>query len=305
MHMGLLVPFCVFGQNDSLSSSSDSQLVRVKGFAQVKVDEDISKLDAKDKAKRLAQINALESAFGTYVEQNTQIGVKDDQVDFVLMGNTKVNGEWLKTISEKVEERVQKPKKKNDHQYALWVECHVEGLARRVSNLPKFEVQTLNCPDQKCKSVEFNDGEQLYLYLRSPEDGYLSVYFQEGKDLFRIFPYHNMQRYIRDVKIIAGEEYVLFSSDKSSASFDKFPSQLTDELLLSSEANVTEQEVHVLFSKQPFDTPMLKSQAVRVGYDEILPMQIDFDHFDEWLLSNRINDRTFQYKKLGIRTVKK
>ena len=57
--------------------------------------------------------------------------------------------------------------------------------------MPKanLEYVILNCPETACRTSNFFDGEQFYLYFKSPVDGYLSVYIDEGDITYRLLPY--------------------------------------------------------------------------------------------------------------------
>ena len=93
-----------------------------KGTSQVRMESNMTKEQARDKAEDLAMINAVENAFGTYVEQDADIKVDNGIVSYNIIGTTRVKGEWLRTtkkvFSEDIQDQLDNDKNKEK---VIWI----------------------------------------------------------------------------------------------------------------------------------------------------------------------------------------
>ena len=62
-------------------SAFSQQIVETSGDAQVRIEKDMSKEDAMELAKQQAMINAIDRAFGSYVEQDSDTDIEEGRAD--------------------------------------------------------------------------------------------------------------------------------------------------------------------------------------------------------------------------------
>ena len=248
------------------------------GSAQIRIEGNMTEEQAKRKVEELARVNAIENAFGSYVEQQANITVNSGKSDFRIIGQTKVKGEWINTLNG--------PEFKKDYKDgALWITCTIRGKIKEATPKASLEYQTLSCPKINCRSTTFSSGEQLYLYFRSPLDGYLSVYLDDGNAVNRLLPYTSAIN-SNSVRIKADKEYFFFTKDQADSDFGK-PDEVELYTLKKQEFNT----LYVIFSEQVFFKPILNEEkSIQNGY--LLPKTISKNKFEDWLSQNRatLND---------------
>jgi hypothetical protein len=293
------------------SNSFGQKTVTETGQYQMKVNDNTTYEDAKARAIKLAQINAIENAFGkvvvqdnsTYIQNNQQAGLVKTNSAFNFISNSYVKGEWIEDIDEPKIEKIQQ----GDD---TWVKVIVKGKIRElISTESKFLASTLSCPEKKCQTQNFNDGQDFYLYFKSPEDGYVSCYITdpETKYTFLLLPYKKSAKYKKCLPVKADKEYIFFCKR-----FDYFQEpEATDEQTLSLSANNFSEkyQVWVLFSSKEIDKPALEDEttttnkfldheSIKQGYT--LPKGMQSDKFAEWLQAYRIHDNKVQLSTIFI-----
>lgn len=262
------------------SRNADAQRTRlrtVSGTAQIKVESNMTMDEARREVERLAITNAIENAFGTYVEQQTNLQVNSGRSNFNIIGTTKVKGEWVETQDIKFNEESRTIKTEIGNQQELWITCDIKGKAKEASPKANLEVYTLSYPNKASKATNFSSGDDLFLYFRSPVDGYLSVYLDDNKNIYRIFPYQEMGSEGCE-KVEADKEYILFSSNKDH---DYFKTSV-DELELFTAAQSEINTVHVLFSEKRFSKPLMtEAKKLESGY--VMPKSTSRQQSMDWL----------------------
>jgi hypothetical protein len=204
--LSLLVVNSYFGLAQKIKTES--------GTSQIRVEKNMSKETALRKVEELAKINAIENAFNTYVEQEASLTVNSGRSDFRIIGTTKVKGEWIETIDKKYIEETKEEKGQFGIEKTLWITCKITGKIKEATPKANIEFLTLSCPKQNCRSTTFTSGEQLYVYFRSPLDGYLSIYLDDGNSVSRILPYSSTPS-TSTIKVKADKEYMLFSPSET------------------------------------------------------------------------------------------
>ena len=256
----------------------------------------MTKEQARDKAEDLAMINAVENAFGTYVEQDADIRVSNGAVSYNIIGTTKVKGEWLRTDKKEFKEDIQDQLDDNQHkEKVIWIRCIIEGEVRKIRSKANLEIKSLRCPMPECETTAFLDAQCFQLYFKSPVDGYLSVFIEENSEATRrIFPYLN-QGNESAVKIEGDKPYILFTNFRD---LNKFASK-ADEIELYTYSNLEYNNVFVLFSPIPYCKPILNNATLLPdGY--VLPKAISTTKFQEWLADCRLEMPDFQSKRIKI-----
>ena len=233
-----------------------------------------------------ARLQALAKEFGTIVTQDiyqqetvTQNG---ESLYFSSLNATEVKGEWLGDDGEPVYETSM------DDDGHLIVKCTVKGKARAISNeAADFDSRILrNGKEVRFADTRFRDGDDMYLYFKSPIDGFLAVYLiGEDRMAYRLLPYSEDAQ--GEVKVRHGKEYVFFD-----ASQNYFPSTAVDEFSFTASQPVERNRVYVVFSPVKFSIRADSRQNAQ------LPPQLSSDEFSRWLTDSRRRD-----SKMGVKVM--
>jgi hypothetical protein len=292
--------------NGFLSPALAQDLIKAEGFARILVEDHMSKEDAREKAREQAIINAIESAFGAYVEKDADVDIEDGEVRFRIIGHTLVRGDWLKTISEKFEEENRKIRGRKNRGEEVWISCKITGKIRRIDRPETaLEFTPLNCPDPVCRTYDFMDGEPFYLSFRTPVDGYLSIFMtDESRRVYRLLPYQKMpEEYLNAVPVTADDSYLFFLNEEDYDYFSGFSYMMTDEIVMSTREKEEFLDLFVIFSTTDFKKPLLTREE-EVERNFVVPKSLGLEKFEEWIADNRINDPAFLYKRVTL-TIKK
>lgn len=267
-----------------------------KGTSQVRMESNMTKEQARDKAEDLAMINAVENAFGTYVEQDADIKVDNGVVSYNIIGTTRVKGEWLRTtkkvFKEDIQDQIDNDKNKEK---VIWITCNIEGEVREIRSKANLEIKSMRCPIPECETTAFLDAQSFHVYFKSPVDGYLSVFMEEnGEATRRLFPYLN-QGNESAVKIEGDQPYYLFTN---SGDLNRFGTK-ADEIELYTYNTIEYNTIYVLFSPIPYCKPIL-SNATLLPDGYVLPKAISTIKFQEWLAECRLAMPDFQVKRIKI-----
>ena len=245
---------------------------KVQGEFKMKVESSMSMNDARRMAVQQAQLEALKAEFGTRIGMMNQTRMEttngNTNTSFSSIANSLVKGIWLKDLEE--------PKFDVNFQGEdQWLSVTVVGRARSLDNAGiSFTVKPLKCENINCASQEFNQNEDLILYFRSPESGYLSVFLDDKNTTYHVLPYKTMDG--STVKVEADKEYYFF---KASDKYNYYNQDLTgiDEYTLYTDYNYEVDLLYVLFSKEPFSKPILDDNGPYV------PKSTTSKAFNDWL----------------------
>ena len=287
------IVFVIFG----CTFSGFSQKIKTEtGTAQVKLENNMTKEQTYQKVEELAKINAIENAFNTYVGQESNITVNSGKSDFRIIGTTKVKGEWIETLDKKLSEDTRDEIGQFGKEKSIWITCTIKGRIKEATPKANIEFATLSCPKLNCRSTTFTSGEQLYLQFKSPLDGYLSVYLDDGITVNRLLPYSSAQNY-SSVNVKADWEYVLFVKGEITPEFGK-PDEVELYTLKKTEYNT----LYVIFSEINYYKPMLNQEKVAEnGY--LLPKSLSKTKFEEWLSNNRATLDDFVDRTVDIEII--
>lgn len=260
-------------------SLSAQHTKRFSGTAQVRVEDNMTKEEARRKAEELAKIDAITGAFGQYVGQETNITVQDGRSNFNIIGTTRVKGEWVRTLDVKFDELPREEKGTFGIVQSLWITCKIRGVVKEATPKANIEYETLNYPSPVSRTKTFVSGDSFYVWFRSPVNGYLSIYLDDGSDVFRLLPYDDMSSQ-STVKIEADKEYIFFSKSHN------YFSNSVDELILFTPKSSELNTLHAIFSEKQYFKPVLHS----VYEDEdgnIVPKSLTKSQFENWLAENK------------------
>lgn len=272
------------------------------GEATFRLEEHMSKDELRDKLREQAIIQAIENTYGSTVMQKTEIKIQDGHTRFNIDGSTLVRGEWLKTTKEKYSEELREVKTSSGNRMELWINCKIGGKVREIISSPVVvDFSSGNCPDKKCSTSVFKNGESMYLFFKTPVDGYLSVFVVENEQAFRILPYQQMTSvYVHAVPVVGNKDYVFFSNYRSHDYFPDFSYYLADELLMFTDRNEEDLKLYVIFSTETFHTALLDEEKGTEG----IPKSLSLDSFTDWLENNRMFNTGFDYQATILKIVK-
>lgn len=253
---------------------------------------EFSEAEACQYCQELAMIEAIEKAFGRVVIQgnstiientNTGESVETKQI-FNMIAETYVNGDWVETLDESCERFVYKDE--------FWIKCSVKGKVQELIQ-PKIDIviKPLDCESISCETEEFKDEESFYLYLKSPVDGYVTVYLSDPSTAQRLLPYREMpDGRFNAVAVKADEEYILFSQAYDALDLRGY----VDEYEMYAGSEVDQNRLYVIYSKAPLVKPALYRES------NDLPMQLAADEFQKWLAAQRRYNPDMQVARLDL-----
>lgn len=249
-----------------------------------------------DKAKYIAlerlKIQLIEEEFGATVSQSNSTLVKNSNgksdVDFVSIGGSEVNGEWIETIG--------------TPQYNIYYEkdmlvvsVKAKGRIREIISTA-VDVKSLvlrNGIEDRFESDTFKSGDDLYISFQSPTNGYLVVYLVDTEQCaFCLLPYQNMKEGFFNVE--ANKRYVLFSAQNASSELKPYVDEYTMTCTHDQEIN----QLYVIFSTSPF------VKAIDNKFEKELPRELSNEDFQKWLAKYRTRDTNMVVKKTTI-TIRK
>lgn len=249
-----------------------------------------------DKAKYIAlerlKIQLIEEEFGATVLQSNSTLVKNNNgksdVDFVSIGGSEVNGEWIETIGTP----------RYDIYYEkdmLVVSVKAKGRIREIISTA-VDVKSLvlrNGIEDRFESDTFKSGDDLYISFQSPTNGYLVVYLVDTEQrAFCLLPYQNMKEGFFNVE--ANKRYVLFSTQTAASELKPYVDEYTMTCTHDQEIN----QLYVIFSTSPF------VKAIDDKLEKELPRELSNEDFQKWLAKYRTRDTNMVVKKTTI-TIRK
>lgn len=249
-----------------------------------------------DKAKYIAlerlKIQLIEEEFGATVSQSNSTLVKNNNgksdVDFVSIGGSEVNGEWIETIDT--------PRYNIYYENnMLVVSVKAKGRIREIISTA-VDVKSLvlrNGIEDRFESDTFKSGDDLYISFQSPTNGYLVVYLVDTEQrAFCLLPYQNMKEGSFNVE--ANKRYVLFSTQTAASELKPYVDEYTMTCTHDQEIN----QLYVIFSTSPF------VKAIDDKLEKELPRELSNEDFQKWLAKYRTRDTNMVVKKTTI-TIRK
>ena len=252
---------------------------------------------SKQKALQRAQTQILADNFGTVINAGaatvvTAAGEGSSEVSTFSLGESLVKGEWLETIGEPEFRRFL------DGSGMLAIKVTVRGRAREISSSSiDFDARILrNGVEDKFESLDFNEGDDLYLAFEAPLDGYLAVYLYDGgTHAYCLLPYINMSSSAVAVK--GGEKYVFFSSGMAKQPLN--PNDV-DEFALTCSRPVEVDRIYCVYSPDFFT-----ASADTGTSGTSLPREIAYTSFQRWLSQTRMRDVRMKVRTFDITIRKK
>ena len=194
----------------------------------------MSMIEAKEKALEGAQNEALRSEFGTLVSQDVvqtnEIVNDKEKMAFLSSTQSTVRGEWIATTGTPTyDERFENG--------VPVVTCKVSGRGRKLSNkAPELLANALSAPDKRAVNSEFEDSQDIFVYIKSPERDVFVMVCLEDEDgmVYKMFPFETTPA---QATLKKGYDYILFDKDRPGGSLGDMPGDglyiMTDKLALN------------------------------------------------------------------------
>lgn len=242
--------------------------------------ESVTLEEAKRTALDRAKIEAIADAFGTLVTQSNSIVVSNQNgktdSQFLSLGGSEVKGEWIETTKEPI----------YNIRYEgnmLVVSVEVSGRIREIVSAGiDFTAKILrNGTEEKFESNEFRSGDDMYLYFKSPVDGYLTIYLldETTQEVYCLLPYKASSEGAYPIE--HDKPYILFSAKNEKAN----PS-IVDEYTMICSRDMELNDIYVIFSSNPF----IKANTDEAEL-EMLPRLLSYENFQKWLVKLRKKDK--------------
>ncbi|MBB3696193.1 DUF4384 domain-containing protein [Flammeovirga yaeyamensis] len=249
------------------------------------ITENISIADFKESLKMKAQIKALADEFGTLIASNTDLTLDNSGTNLNTLSTSNVKGEWIKTTEINYKWFIEE----NDNGQKLYLSCEVKGKAREITkNKIDLHSNLLKCANKNlCITQKFKEGESLYLSIKSPIDGYISIFMREEEMVYRLLPYSRLTADQNNcIKVNADQEYVLFDA-QGNKGLESIQNRNVDELQLSTMGkDKLYNRLYIVFSTTKFDKPMLNTEnGIKTLYPEA---------FQDWITNTKLVDKNFQ-----------
>ncbi len=293
----------------SFSGYSQKEIATI-GENLMRIEKNQTILQAQEMALQQAKIDGIERVFGrviingnsTYLQNKSVNKSVETKSSFAFFSDSFVKGEWVRNTSEPIFTF----QNLNGEQ---WLKVKVAGIVREIESGPiTFKLNTLNCEKVSCITEIYRNDQDFYVQFKSPENGFLALYLDDPSlgETSRILPYQNSQLYQGAIPIQRNKEYVFFS--KKLDQLNEIGA--VDELVfkLSRGVDSEQYKLFILFSPEPFSTPLVEDKShlfldrSMLNRGILLPKSMESSKFQEWLQKVRINKRKLQvdYRYLNL-----
>lgn len=281
-----------------VSAQKKSNIVSSNGEAQIEWPSHISEDAIKKKVQNMAEINALERAFGRAIVQGNAMYVEninngersESNSIFNMISDSYVTGKVVGYKKDPVFTITQTESKDSDYTGKL-IKCKVNVKAQRINKAPvSFKTKPLSCTNVNCQTTSFKNESNFYLFFQSPTSGYLTVFAVDTDVAFRLLPYKDVPaKYENGLYIEADKEYIFFAPDLGADYFEE--PMLVDEMELTCENQQEVNRLYVLFSKEPINKPglsrknTLSEKEIKAGFG--IPLHMQSKDFMSWMHKNK------------------
>lgn len=233
---------------------------------------------ARQVAVERAKIQILADTFGTVMQSTSSLRIEQSSgsssVGTTTLSASEVRGEWIETTEGPEIETVLSP------EGMLGLHVRLRGRVREITSArTQIQAQVLcNGTEPRFASLEFKDGDDLFLRFKSPVDGYLLVYLYDGdEDVFCLLPYRQQPMSIFPVE--AMQEYLLFSGEGADTYF------------LTCSRGLEINHLYILFSPNKFSRAAdTAGGSVDIAGADGLPRTLSWQAFQHYLSRTRAAD---------------
>ncbi len=280
-----------------VSAQEEGKIYKVSGTFMIEVPPYMSMNQAKQEAIRKAQNQAIDSVFGSALSTkvSTIVSNKNGKSDVSThaINEEVIKGIWLGNLDEP---KISKPIFADGKQ---WLEVTVRGRARKLTNAgADFEALPLYYkPEKELKTEKYKNGQDFFLFFKSPTDGYLNVFIYDitSNTVACLLPYQGSGA--GSYAVTHDEEYYFFSPQKAKPG----DGEVNEVVMTCSENNDEEMnELYVVFSPEYFSKGISKIQQRKISDDLVVPPAMDFMDFNNWLIKNQTKDEKMQVLRINL-----
>ncbi|MCH5345894.1 MAG: hypothetical protein J1E63_02220 [Muribaculaceae bacterium] len=272
------------------SHAAKPKSVTVEGTSIVTAEDNMSIAELQNKAIFEARKDAILKYFGTKISSTETLMVSED-VTVATQSISQTKAEWISDIDCRLSPiREIEPGK-------LIIECWIKGVAREIgTEYVDFEVETLkNAPNRRFVTPDgsYNDGDDLFVYFKSPVSGYLNIYLLDETNAFCLLPYRNSSDGAYYIE--ADKEYIFFSPKT-----DSNHSTEVDEYVLHSGRAVEINTLDFYFSPQKFNKGKMNIDET----DKTRPKDATHSDYAKWKTKLLTNNDYITFKTIDIKIYK-
>ena len=235
------------------------------------IPENISNDQAREIAATRARAQAIADEFGTTISQRTSTYIENynenSTGDFVSMGGSELKGEWIEDIEAPVFEYITDGAN-------VAIKVRIKGRIRDVkSNKVAIDTKILrNGVLDSNETEHFVSGDDLYISLNSPVEGYVAIYLIDNTDnVYCLLPYQSQTEGIFHVK--SNKKYIFFHPDYS----DSIKPADIDSFSVSTNADRERNRIMIFFSTNKY----FKGADSKQQLD--LPRVMKIGDFKKWM----------------------
>lgn len=252
---------------------------------------------------QLAINNALYNAFGSSVVSNYERLSNTQMEGRSLLNNSEIRSSYISSYPNGVwRGNKEEPKYSTykDKKGNWWIKCTVNGYAEEMFSKPvEFTARTLDGTDiVKDETINFISGESGYLYFRSATNGYLTIFYDDFKNVQRCIPYNRSPESL--ILIKANKDYLFFSPEKADYISN---ANLIDEIEFITDKQIEYNQFYIVFSPTQISLPVLEDETETTNNYSTFKT-LERDKFHKWLQNSRLRNKELQIQIIGV-TVKK
>jgi hypothetical protein len=177
----------------------------------------------------------------------------------------------------------------------LVVSVEVSGRIREIikAGIDYVAKVLRNGTEEKYVSSEFFNGDDMYLYFKSPIDGFLNVYLldEAAQEVYCLLPYKQSGE--GSYRIEHDRPYIFFSAKDELSN-----PEIVDEYVMTCNGKVEFNDILILFSPNPFT----KANSDETASD-YLPRQLSYEMFQRWIAKTKKRDIELNNTNIQIKII--
>ena len=281
----------------TLSAQEISREKTVKGSYTYEIPKSMSYEQACQAALIKAQNDAISEAFGLSMSESNDLFISNidgkSNTAFHSSSQGTVRGVWL--ADEKAPEYEKVLQDGRD-----WVKVTVKGKAREIRSAGiDFEVAPIRYKaDKELATDVFKNGDDFFLYFKSPVDGYLTVFLFDitAGEAYCLLPYQNSGKGAYPIKF--NEGYFFFSPSHAKADDGN-----VDELVMTCAEGKPEEynQLFIVFSPNPYAKKMATTGQKQLTDELMIPSSLEYKDFNKWLMKCQQKDEQMEVRRIPIK----
>ena len=272
---------------------AQTKSVLLKGEATLQISELVSLQEQKEQLKELAIKNALESHFGSTIEEISVQrihSINDESISsYDRLLEVKARGLLERVISVEYIDRSKEMSigKSKINVKLLTCRVKIHAIAEEDPLLSaNLSVCTLNCPKLLCQTDEFMNEEGIFLYLKSPMNGYVAVFLEGERQVDCLLSASGQSMGNKGFPVSKEQDYIFFTEQSLDTAF---VTPKTDSYEVTTDRPVEINRMYILFSEEKIPLPGLSRDYSRLSEKELLlgysvPRSMSSQEFYKWIM---------------------